>query len=55
MSDYEIFCAFVATMKHIGTIDELSLKKNGFISLDGTLPDGRTVHIFVSKPLEVSD
>ena len=50
MSDYEIFCAFVSVMKHVGKIEELRLTKTGNISLSGVLPDGREVHIFTSAP-----
>ena len=46
MSDYEIFCAFVSVMKHVGKIEELNLSKTGSISLSGVLPDGREVHIY---------
>ncbi|MBO5953456.1 MAG: hypothetical protein J6Q53_04990 [Oscillospiraceae bacterium] len=52
MKDYEIFCAFISVMKHIGQIEELNLSKAGSITVEGTLPDGREVHLFVTVPLE---
>ena len=34
MSDYEIFCAFVSVMKHVGKIEELNLSKTGSSHID---------------------
>lgn len=48
MTDYEIFCAFVGAMKHVGQIQELHLSKNGSIKMSGSLPDGREVRVLIA-------
>jgi hypothetical protein len=52
MNDYQILCAFVSVMKHVGKIEELNLSKTGSISLSGVLPDGRVVHIYTTPAKE---